>query len=853
MRFAKKISALLLTLALFAAAAGCGEERDGGIPQPEQSSDDSDWTAAGTQTVVLENSAVRFELDPSTTHFTVTDKLGGKTYSSVPPEGTAAFSDEDQNRLKSELTVTYYEEQSTAQYMYSARDSVEQGTFEIRYRDSRVRVYYHLGAAGDESVVPEVFSEEEFDSVIIAAADDPNIRRRLLRFYDLYASNDTAPDDYAERLEQYPALAETSLYILSPDVSEAETEEIAGIMSDIGYGKDDYEASLERLGIEEESSEGAGFTVPVEYALTEDGFTAGVLSDKISESSQSCFLQTVEFLEYFAASGGGSEERYVIPDGSGSLIKINGQHKTMYSQSFYGADYSVNEADKTQLAQNLMLPVYGISGEDYGLLAVIEAGAEAAVLNINPISNSAPLNHIYVSFAMRAMDVTDIGKNMQVPVYNLFSGHLLETSPKIRYIFLPEDKADYSSMAARHREYLIDNGTLQRNTSDASALDIEFLCMIIEEKNALGISYHSKTVLSTLSEITETVKKLQDLGVGPINVRLKGYGSGGLSKKAANDFSIDSDVGSIQQLESLRELLENNGGRLWLDADFQFVYSAGNGFSKNNDAAHYLNRTIVCRGDYDIVTREYDNSRLFRYFVSPYVYAEFAQGFLSGLFDAVDDGGLYGISYGTSGMYLGGDYARRDIDRVQSRQLLDTALENAGNSLMFDNGNAYVLKYAKRLLQVPSVSSGFDMEERSIPFYQLVVHGYVPYSGISENISRQPETSLLKAAEYGAAISRTWITRENSLLTNTEYELDYYSVNADSGLDSLLEDYRRIRECYEATYDSAIRSHSRISDNLYRTDYENGASVLVNYGGEPAEAGGVTVNAEDFVLSAEGG
>lgn len=847
MRSIKRISALLLAVLMCVGSAACGSQEANINMLSAKSEDDSEWLIADSEPIILENDAVRFEMDPVTTHFTVTDLRNGKSYPSVPSQEVAAFSEEDQNRLRSELTVTFYEEQSTAQYMYSARDCVDAGAHEVRWFDGRVRVYYNMGAVADESTVPAVLSKEEFDSAIVANLEDPNIKRRLMRFYSLYTTKDESPDDYDDRLAEYPILKDTALYILGNEVSEVEKEEIARIMSDIGYDSDDYKKAAEKLGIDAETESKAGFTVPVEYALTEDGFTASVLSDKIRESSQLHRLQTVELLEYFGACDAQSEDRYVIPDGSGSVIRINDPHKTMYSQSFYGADYSVNESEKTQLTQNLMLPVCGISREDSGMLAVVETASEVAQLNIDPMSNSAPLNHIYVSFVMRTMDVTDIGKNMQVPVYNLFSKHLLQVCPKIRYVLL-DGASDYVSMARYYREYLINNGTLKENNDMPSALTLDFLCMLTQKNTALGISYNSKIVLSTLSEITDTVKELHKSGVGAIELRLKGYGNGGLSGKAANDFSVDSKVGTQEELETLRKLLESNGGRLYLDADFQFVYSEGNGFSKKNDAAHYLNRTIVCRGDYDIVTREYDNTHLFRYFVSPSVYGEFAESFLSELSDSVRDSKAYGISYGSSGMYLGGDYASKDIDRVQSRRYLEKALENTSNTLMFDNGNAYILKFADRLAQVPAASSNFDMEESSIPFYQLVIHGYVPYSGVSENISRQPENALLKAVEYGSALSRTWITREASLLTNTEYELMYYSVNANSGMQALLKDYERICEYYEKTCNSVMVSHGQVTETVYKTVYENGISVLVNYGNEPAEIDNITVKANDFSI-----
>ena len=45
-----------------------------------------------------------------------------------------------------------------------------------------------------------------------------------------------------------------------------------------------------------------------------------------------------------------------------------------------------------------------------------------------------------------------------------------------------------------------------------------------------------------------------------------------------------------------------------------------------------------------------------------------------------------------------------------------------------------------------------------------------------------------------------------------------------------------------------MTGHRKLAENLYRTDYEGGWSVYVNYGSEPAQADGVTVPARGYSL-----
>ena len=59
--------------------------------------------------------------DAATTHFTVTDKASGRVYASAPEEGDTV-SDEALARLRSEVSLVYYNSDSSRLYMTSAAD-----------------------------------------------------------------------------------------------------------------------------------------------------------------------------------------------------------------------------------------------------------------------------------------------------------------------------------------------------------------------------------------------------------------------------------------------------------------------------------------------------------------------------------------------------------------------------------------------------------------------------------------------------------------------------------------------------------------------------------------------------------
>lgn len=812
--------------------------------------DDSNWKIAGSEPIVLQNASVLFSLNPTTTHFTVTDLQAGKQYSSVPESPVTTLSDEDTQRLNSELTITYYEKQSTAYYMYSAQDSVKCGQSKVCYSENAVRVYYTLGSPG--YFVPAVFDQATFENEILGKLNSDAKVRKLSRYYTLYDRTNPV-DDFEDKEKQYPLLKKENLYILDTEaLNSNEQSIISEYMAVAGYTSKEYEALQQKLGIVTKSvNEPAGFVIPVEYRLTDDGFTASILTDRIAEQSSDFILQSIDFLEYFACAGEQAKGSFLVPDGDGSLLAFNNKSNGIYEQAFYGQDYSTKAEKLNQLSKNLLFPLFGISEDDGGILAIVEGAAEEGTLCVRPYCDSSPQNHAFVRFNMRKMDATDIGQDSLVPVYNLFSGHRLQTDPVIRYVLLSPGKCDYVGMAHYYRNYLQKKSLLADSTrSESAPVYLDFLCLTSKKRSFLGVPYTEKVALSTLTDIIGVVEKLQNAGFSDLRVRLCGYGDDGLENSVPDRFSLSEKVGTIKELKQLANLLQKDNGRLYLDANFQFVYTDHllDGFSQKTDTAHYLNRSLVYTGRYDPVMRTYNRKSLPRFFVAPANYPRYARGFLDSLREKCGEMPI-GISYGTVGSFLGGDYtSKQDFDRIQSRASLETALGYAvgqTNYLMADNGNAYILPYVQDILNVPS-SSGFDIEQSAVPFYSLVVHGTINYAGSPENLTGDKNKAFLRSLEYGANPYLLCITKEDALLSETVYETFLYSLSTEDCLDEFIERWSRAYPELAQNAQAGILSHQQLQKDLYQTTYDNGHGVIVNYGASSATVGGLTVGANDY-------
>lgn len=857
MRRVRRAGALTASVLILAGlSASCtGGTTQATLPQAAVSADDTDWESA-QGTVRLENNRAVLELDAQTGHFVITDKATGKAYHSVPEETGDVTSEDMGKRLASEITVRYYDENSTAHYMYASSDAVENGGLSVKSNGSAVRVYYTMGTGRSDLFVPQVLREADFTAIEESLSS--SAARRLRLYYTLYTKS--APEeDFEAILDLYPALETENLYILDDSVSSLQRMDIDGYMQQAGYTKEQYDALVAELGISQESEDTPGFVVPVEYALTDDGLRATILTDKVEENSANYKLQQIDLLQFFSASNGADNGFYLVPDGSGARIRMTTAGGGTYSQDFYGGDTSLKEETATLLSQNAMLPVFGISMADGGLLGMVDGAAAAARMNVHLRGDASPLNAAWVSFSYRPMDVRydqDMGTatGSATGEYNLYSTAPLTQLPAVNYSFLSAGAGE-AEMAALCRQKLTALGVLQEDPVESAPLLLDYVCMVTREESILGFPYQKKIVLSTLADIEKSLQTLYDAGVENILVRLMGYGSSGLSHAAATSFELDKAVGTVEELESLAALVESHGGRLYLEADFQRVYSdhSGDGFDQRKDSSYYLDRTLVRRGQYHLVTREY-GSKAAAFLVSPARYETYAAAFLDSL-DAELPGGVTGISYAGAGTLLGGDYSsRHNLNRTAAVELLENALsasrERTGG-LLVGGGNVYVLPYAEFLADLPAGSSSFDAQEDPVPFYQMVVHGRISYSSGAYNLAQDPQTALLRMVEYGASPQFMLMSKGNEALRDTEYQATLYSLCDEDWLDVIVEQASALQDYRTAVAGAAITAHDRAADGVYVTTYENGVRAAVNYTSQAVTVDGVSIAPMGFHIYGE--
>jgi len=177
-------------------------------------------------------------------------------------------------------------------------------------------------------------------------------------------------------------------------------------------------------------------------------------------------------------------------------------------------------------------------------------------------------------------------------------------------------------------------------------------------------------------------------------------------------------------------------------------------------------------------------------------------------------------------------------------QLLKEA-SDAGKDIMINMGNDYAIAYADIVTNMDLSGSEYTIIDKTVPFYQLAIHGYVNYTGESLNLTQNFEDELLRSAEYGAGLSFTFTEETAFALQKTLYT-QYFGADYASWQERMMEIYTRYNQELGHVYNQKMVDHEYVSDTVTCTTYEDGTKVYVNYGYEDYKAGAVKVAARDY-------
>ncbi len=740
------------------------------------------------------------------------------------------------NLQKSDLFVTYIanEKIGTVGAIDNYALSVALGAYEVKPIDHGFSVRYTIG---DTTLtidsLPKMIPVEKYNEM-------------LLPFWN-------SADEKLFR--QHYRVVGNTMWVRQKDdgMGGMIVKQLYGLLFEAGkYTREDMEADNAAFGHVVEKMN-PSFAVTLRYTLDGDDLVVTLPVAEIEQLSGHN-AQMIELLPYLMTGGADDAGYLFVPDGSGSLISLNSGKTTAlaYTNRIYGKDVLKNLTQFQFPTDQITMPVYGVKTGEAALLAIVEKGAEIAEIYADIAGKADEFNRVCTRFILRDIEnISLIGSDtVTTPRYpdDVYQGDIV-----VRYKPLFGGEANYTGMAHAYRAYLIAQGDLTERPDEPEApFFMDIIGAVMKQKFFLGIPYQSSVQATTIAEAGQIYAAARNMGIRNVKMLFSGLFWGGVRNAALTNLSVDGGMGGEAALRALQKTLAANGDTLFPSVYVGRVYHK-RGYDWRAQSARKLD------GDPSWIVMPYEAMMVGRGsiymagYISPHALPSYIEKTKQQFEKTVPGVGLSVLDLGNT---LTPDYKRRaHLSRIHATPVYEQALASlrASFPLMLTAPNAYALASADYVTGLPMSDNAYQIADMPVPFQQLVLDGCVPYSGRSWNgqSHRGMRQLLLEAVETKSAPRFTFIHQPETIFQDI-FDVELQSVFTAQDQRWVAEAagaYAAYNEFYQKVRDARILSHEALGEQLKRVTYDNGVVVLVNYGQTDADAGGVTVPAESFLVS----
>lgn len=593
------------------------------------------------------------------------------------------------------------------------------------------------------------------------------------------------------------------------------------------------------------------FMVPVDYVLFDRYVSISVDPTLIQEEKENIVVG-VSLAPFFCSAENNTQDGYLfVPSGCGALVDTASKSGLggKYQAPVYGKDYSTENWYTAVNTKDIRMPVFGVKAGNKGAVAVIESGAEAAEIAVTSGSSTYKHSSVYAAFNLRGSTyhLAEVYDD-ETAAMMIFSEQLITETVSVRYYPLTGERANYNGMAEVYRSYLTEECALQKNGGQVT-VNLNFIGGLVTTKSFLGIPYKSLQPATTLNQVSDFVSQLSKQLEG-ISVSLKGFGADGINiGKIAGDYKLSDKLGSSKELKELSGLCSKNNISLFMNFETVRFSKSGNGSNTffNSVCAASNQRTSLYLSDKAV----HDNAAgTLYYLLKPSKLTDVFER----LVGKVSKWEIGGISADTMTAISYSDYSDSKSSLYYSKTgfaecVADSikTVKKAGMQFASSDANIYAAVCSDLINDVPVSSTRSHIFMCDIPFYQMVLSGYIPMTVESVNLSDDPTKTLLFAVESGSGLAYTLIGEWNKLLINSEYP--YFHSSFYSGTkDEIISTYKRLSDYYKCIKNASIVSHEILESGVRATLFDNGVKVYVNYTTEPAITPVGEVGARDFIV-----
>lgn len=798
-------------------------------------------------TIVMENDAIKFEMDPATTQFAVTVKETGKVWRSNPEDGAndPIAQASEKGRLQSTLSIVWSTKNGVDAEYNNYDYGIKNGLYDIEASENYVKVKYSIGDVDREYYIPPVTTEEKLEYWFSQMeSNDATLIKEYYKKYDI--NKLSKKDNKDELLAQYPILADEVIYVLRDKTNNSLKQKFEGMFEAAGYTAEDYEEDKE-LNSAEKTTDKPVFNVSVVYRLDGDDLLVEVpMSELEYQDDKPIYSLTV--LPYFGAGTTEDEGFLLVPEGGGALINFNNGKTTQnsYYANVYGWDMCIDRSAVVHETRTYF-NTFGVSETDNSFLCILEEGAPYAAIQADISGRYNTYNYVNAVYSIAQREQYDVSSLANGTMY-MYLEQLPDEVLTQRYRFI--DSGSYVDMANVYRGYMQDKygADMAMRDETETPVALEIVGAVDKVKQVLGVPVSRPLKLTTYEEAEAIATELYGEGLSNMRVKLTGWMNGGVQQKMLSRVRTISSLGSKSDLKDMVKDVEALGAEVYLDGVTHYAQDSNllNGFSVLSDAARFISKEKAELYSYSSITYAQRDSQ------DPY-YLLHADKILEMTDNLVKGAEKFGanISLNDTGYVLSSDfYRKKTVSRQQAMEMQSQQLKeisDSGMGIMTRMGNDYAIMYTDIVTGMDLNGSEYSIVDTFIPFYQLALHGYVDYTGDALNLAGETQEELLRSAEYGAGLYFTVMNESPFALQKTLYT-EYFGAEYSAWHDRIVSIYSRYNEELGHTFNQRMTDHISFSNELKCTVYEDGTRVYVNYSYNDAEADGHRVPARDYLV-----
>lgn len=593
-------------------------------------------------------------------------------------------------------------------------------------------------------------------------------------------------------------------------------------------------------------------SIAVDELVEKEHIPADPNSTEIINTESIRSVVDVSLLHAFGA-GSTSEEGYIItPDGSGAVINFNNgrTNSTEYSQKIYGKDIAISQDMAPAKTEKAHLPILGIVKGDNAVLAVVKEGSAYATVRASVSGQRATsYNTAWFDFSLRSTDSYYMGQsNTALEAYEI--DHIPE--PRLTVSYYPIEKKDisYVDVALRYQQYMVEEMGMTKKTQDGSSpFYLDIFGGTVKQQSVMGFPISLETPATTYEEAKEIVESFYNLGINDMVITYEDFNGAGITDRISGGVDYSGTLGGKGKFKQLADYCASIGATLAPSVELMEYERSGNGFSKTGASSIRVTKAYATQGAYERAFGTPHDTRANWYILSPANYNKAYDSVIS----SYTKEGMSAISVADGTNMLYSDFTGNATRKTSRQQAVEILKENyakinaSGMKFVANACNDYAIPYADCIRNVPLYSSNFDVYDYDIPFIQIVLHGYVPYTTKAKNASSGAEELFILSVATGTPLHYEVMHENPNEFTDCSYDTLFYTFY-EGWLDVAAGEYKLAKDHIAKLSDETITDFKYIDRDIVETTFSDGTVIKADLYNFTLEINGTEISLADYGL-----